>query len=177
MLGGMLMNRRVDRQSVSRDDLHLSFTLEDEERIKGLAYYLSVPYSQLLRGLAREKRQALYDEGKRPPLKPRFEQHSGTTGPRGDGKTRKYRSVRVTSEEKEEIVALAQYLGLPYGQMLVELCEGKREALYKEGRRPPLKPPENAWLVSDVEMGRKSPPLKTPETTGKKAPRKKARDV
>jgi hypothetical protein len=136
----MAMSRRWDSRELSTENLHLSFTLEVWDRILGLAWYCRQPYSQLLRDLARHKRRALYDENKRPPLKPKDDERS-FAGPKNDGLKRKYRHIKVGVEEKAEIVALAQYLGMPYGQMLEMLTEEKRRALYDQGKRPPLKPP------------------------------------
>lgn len=134
------MNRRPGVGQQSTADLHISFTLEAEARIKGLAFYLRQPYGALLRELAAKKRQALYDEGLRPPLKPKTDPIS--TGPRNDGETRVYRHIRCTPDEKSAIVALAEYIGVPYSQLLVDLAEAERKRLWdEESKRPPVRPP------------------------------------
>ncbi len=142
MMKGMSMGKRLDRAGMSSEQLHMSLTLEDEANIKALAHYDRKPYSQFLRDLAKNKRESLVKEGKRPPRKPRVNGDREWTGPRNDGAKRVYRHIRVTSEEKEEVIALAQYLEIPYSQMLVELADARRRALLDEGKRPPAKPPE-----------------------------------
>jgi hypothetical protein len=49
----------------------LTFRVTPEEgaRIRALAAYLGMPYSDMLRRLAEEKRAQLVAEGKRPPLR------------------------------------------------------------------------------------------------------------
>jgi hypothetical protein len=64
------MSKRLDAPSTSSVYLHFRVTPEEESRIKGLAHYLGMAYGAMLRQLAEEKRQALYDEGKRPPVRP-----------------------------------------------------------------------------------------------------------
>lgn len=134
------MNRRPGFREQSSAELHLGLTLEAEERIKGLAYFLRMPYGAMLRELAAKKRRALYDESLRPPLKPK--EKPVTTGPRNDGKQRVYKHIRCTPTEKNEILGLAEYLGIPYSQMLVDLAEQERKRISDEdGKRPPVRPP------------------------------------
>lgn len=64
------MSRRLDQKGTSTVYLHFRVTPEEEGRIKGLAHYLGMAYGAMLRLLADEKRQALYAEGKRPPVRP-----------------------------------------------------------------------------------------------------------
>jgi hypothetical protein len=149
----MRMNRRIGAGGLSSEKLHLGFTLADEGRIKGLAHYLEVPYSRLLRDLARDKRRALNDAGKKPPLRPKPDgEHF--TGPKLDGAERVYRNIRVTPDERDEIVALAQYLGMAYSEMMVMLADAKREELVRAGKKPRLTAPDSEMTES---IGRRTP--------------------
>lgn len=64
------MSRRLDQAGTSTIYLHFRVTPEERDALRGLAHYLGMSYGALLRQLAKEKRQALYAEGKRPPLRP-----------------------------------------------------------------------------------------------------------
>jgi hypothetical protein len=146
------MARRLDTQAPSTATLNLTLTPEAEERIKALAWYLRVHYSHLLRSLAQEKRDALHAEGKRPPLRPRDggPSHSGPKGRHGAKYL--FRKVRVSTEERDEIHALAQYLGMAVNELLVSLVDAKRAELYAAGQRPPLRIPD-AYLLDDSAQG------------------------
>jgi hypothetical protein len=48
----------------------IRLTPEEDARIKGTAWYMGITIAQLLRDGAEKLRQALVDEGKRPPLRP-----------------------------------------------------------------------------------------------------------
>ncbi len=65
-----LTYRRPGQRQNSSVLLNIRVTPEEADEIKGLAYYLRVPYSEMLRTLAKDKRRQLLDEGKRPPLRP-----------------------------------------------------------------------------------------------------------
>lgn len=124
--------------------LNLKTTAEGAQRINGLAYYLDVPYSQLLRDLAEEERQRLYDEGKRPPVRPPPDDPGGRTRPRKQPAGYDVPlNFKASREAADRIRGLAYYLGIPYGQMLRDLADKKRAALYAEGKRPPLRPPSS----------------------------------
>lgn len=57
-------------------------TPEERDRLQGLAYYLEMSVADLIILLEREKRQQLYDEGKRPPLRRPTPETEGPKTPR-----------------------------------------------------------------------------------------------
>lgn len=75
------MSRRLDAKLKSSVYLHFRVTPEEEARIKGLAHYKGISYGAMLRDLAEEERQRLYDGGKRPPVRPP-EEDTGPKTPR-----------------------------------------------------------------------------------------------
>lgn len=78
----MTYNRPGKTQS-SNVLLNFRVTPDESDRIKALAYYLRIPYGQMLRDLAEEKRAALIADGKRPPVRPpQVETDTGPKTPR-----------------------------------------------------------------------------------------------
>lgn len=64
--------RRPEGDSTERatERMSLWVTASEDERIRGLAYYLRIGISELFRQLEDERRKELIAEGKRPPTKP-----------------------------------------------------------------------------------------------------------
>lgn len=64
------MSNRYPGQATKSVLMNFRVTPEVADRIRGLAWYLKMPYSEMLVLLEAEKRQQLYAENKRPPLRP-----------------------------------------------------------------------------------------------------------
>jgi hypothetical protein len=117
----------------------MNFTPEDDDRRRGLAEYLRISDSELIRELAREKREKLNASKKYPRLTPRepLKSFSGRRNLSGDFVLRK---VRVGAAEKAAILALSQYLDQPCNEMITELAEKKRAEVRANGGNPPVRP-------------------------------------
>ncbi len=65
------MSKRADAKGVSDGSFRFRLTAAELDEARGLAEYLELELSELIRRLLREKRAQLVAEGKRPPLRPR----------------------------------------------------------------------------------------------------------
>lgn len=63
------VSRRSETDSVSTVLLPVRVTPSEADSVRALAWYLGLPYARLFREYAAALRQALYDLGKRPPLR------------------------------------------------------------------------------------------------------------
>jgi len=65
------MSKRPDVPVPSKVLWQVRVTRDEDERAKALAEYLGESFSDMVRRLITSERRRLYDEGSRPPLKPR----------------------------------------------------------------------------------------------------------
>lgn len=65
------MSKRPDVHAASKVLWQVRVTRDEDDRAKALAEYLEETFSDMVRRLINAERRRLYDEGSRPPLKPR----------------------------------------------------------------------------------------------------------
>lgn len=137
-----LMARRLDQLELSTARLSLRLTPEADERIRGLAWYCRESLAQLFRRLAERKRRQAVDAGLKPPLSaPADANWLGLERTQRGARSRVV--LRVTPEEKERIQGLAWYFEVGCSELFRRLAEELRSELVAQGKRPPLRVPDD----------------------------------
>lgn len=137
-----LMSRRLDQTGLSTARFDLRVTPEVDDRIRGLAWYCRESLAQLLRRLTERKRRQALDAGLKPPLSAPASADWLALQRGQRGATRRM-IVRVTPEEKERIQGLAWYFEVGCSELFRRLAEELRSELVAQGKRPPLRVPDD----------------------------------